>query len=206
MTDIKHWESMYEKSPGQIPWEIYEPPIELIEVIENQIVKPCETLDIGCGTGNYAIYLSKKGFTVTAIDISENALAIAREKALQAGVEITFIKADALELTQTLHKKFGFILDYSLLHHIPLENTRVYSQQFKKLLLPKGKLLMICYSEEDEDAKGQKTAVGKYGNIMYYRNANEIRDAYQGLKEIYYKKARLGNHLQHAGHCFLFDK
>lgn len=205
MTDTQHWESMYERSPEELPWEITEPPLELIEVIEKGMVTPCKTLDIGCGTGNYAIYLAKKGFDVTGVDFSEKALLIAKQRAIQIGVKIEFVKSDAMKLTQNLHQKFGFILDYSLLHHIPLEKIGEYAQQFKKLLQKGGKLLIVCYSEEDEDVKGQKTSVGKYGNIMHYHTADEIREAYQGLEEIYYKKARLGKRLHHAGHCFLFE-
>lgn len=205
MADTQHWESMYEKSPEELPWEITKAPVELIEVIQNNIVTPCKTLDIGCGTGNYAIYLAKKGFDVTGVDFSENALAIAKQRALLANVKIEFVKADALALSKVLNDKYSFIFDYGLLHHIPLEKISEYAQQFRKLLAKGRRLLIVCYSEEDEDAKGQKTSVGKYGNVMYYHTADEIREAYQGLREIYCKKARLGKRLHHAGHCFLFE-
>ena len=33
-----------------------------------------KVLDVGCGAGSHALYLQEKGFDVTAIDISENAI------------------------------------------------------------------------------------------------------------------------------------
>ena len=36
-------------------------------------------LDLGCGKGRHSIYLNKKGFDVTGIDLSENSIAAAKE-------------------------------------------------------------------------------------------------------------------------------
>ncbi|MBW6458870.1 MAG: class I SAM-dependent methyltransferase [FCB group bacterium] len=55
-------------------------------------------LDVGCGTGRHAIELSKRGYTVTGIDLSESQLARAREKAEQSGFDINFQQLDARDL------------------------------------------------------------------------------------------------------------
>ncbi|MBI5902064.1 MAG: class I SAM-dependent methyltransferase [Deltaproteobacteria bacterium] len=55
-------------------------------------------LDVGCGTGIYSIELARKGALVTAIDASLEMLDWARGKAGQAGLEIDFIKANALKI------------------------------------------------------------------------------------------------------------
>lgn len=41
----------------EIPWNIEEPPKVLVELVESENVKPCKTIDLGCGTGNYAIWV-----------------------------------------------------------------------------------------------------------------------------------------------------
>lgn len=51
-------------------------------------------LDLGCGTGRYAIPLAKRGTKVTAVDVSEDMMAVAQEKALRAGLKIDFRLAD----------------------------------------------------------------------------------------------------------------
>lgn len=55
-------------------------------------------LDIGCGTGRHAIELASRGYTVTAVDLSESQLARAKEKARLAGAAVTFMQKDARHL------------------------------------------------------------------------------------------------------------
>ncbi len=60
--------------------------------------RPVKIIDIGCGTGRHAIELSKRGYTVTGVDLSESQLAWAREKAKTAGVTVDFFRHDARAL------------------------------------------------------------------------------------------------------------
>src|SRR5659263_742190 len=55
-------------------------------------------LDLGCGTGRHAIELAKRGYTVTAVDLSASQLDLAREKAVAANVTVQFVEADARHL------------------------------------------------------------------------------------------------------------
>lgn len=55
-------------------------------------------IDIGCGTGRHAIELTKRGYDVTGVDLSDAQLARAREKAREAGVAVVFQKHDARSL------------------------------------------------------------------------------------------------------------
>lgn len=55
-------------------------------------------LDIGCGTGRHSIELAKRGYNVTAIDLSEAQLKRAGEKAAAEGLDIKFLKMDARNL------------------------------------------------------------------------------------------------------------
>ncbi len=57
--------------------------------------KTLKILDIGCGTGRHAIELTKRGYHVTGIDLSESQIKRAREKAQEAGVAVDFQKQDA---------------------------------------------------------------------------------------------------------------
>jgi len=60
--------------------------------------KSLKIIDIGCGTGRHAIELSKRGYSVAGIDLSESLLEKAREKAKQSGLQIDFLKHDARSL------------------------------------------------------------------------------------------------------------
>jgi 2-polyprenyl-3-methyl-5-hydroxy-6-metoxy-1,4-benzoquinol methylase len=60
--------------------------------------KSLKVIDIGCGTGRHAIELTKRGYNVTGVDLSENQIKRAREKAQEAGVAIDFQTQDARNL------------------------------------------------------------------------------------------------------------
>ena len=71
------------------------------DFIENELKydKSVKILDVGCGTGRHAIELSKRGYSVTGIDLSETQLARAREKAERNNLKINFVKQDARNLS-----------------------------------------------------------------------------------------------------------
>ena len=60
--------------------------------------KSLKIIDIGCGTGRHSIELTKRGYNVTGVDLSESQLKRARQKAEEAGLEINFQKQDARNL------------------------------------------------------------------------------------------------------------
>jgi len=61
--------------------------------------KNIRILDIGCGTGRHSIELTKRGYTLVGIDLSESLLRRAKEKAQEAGVTIDFQTQDARNLS-----------------------------------------------------------------------------------------------------------
>lgn len=60
--------------------------------------KKIKILDIGCGTGRHAIELTKRGYAVTGVDLSDSQLQRAREKARTEELKIDFRKMDARNL------------------------------------------------------------------------------------------------------------
>ena len=56
---------------------------------------PGHALDMGCGDGRNAILIAERGWRVTAVDFSKNALASGRRKALESSVTVEFVLADA---------------------------------------------------------------------------------------------------------------
>ena len=69
------------------PWDSGEPSKELTRALDQKLIEPCRVLELGCGTGTNAIFLARAGFSVTAVDLSEEALRQARSKAEAAGVD-----------------------------------------------------------------------------------------------------------------------
>lgn len=67
----------------------------LLEILD--IPPGSSILDIGCGTGRHSIELAKRGYKMTGVDLSSGMLAQAKEKAKEAGLEVNWIKANAVD-------------------------------------------------------------------------------------------------------------
>ncbi len=166
-------------SLGKIPWNIETSPNALVELVESGRVKPCKTIDLGCGAGNYAIYFTSMGFDVTGVDISPTAIKIAKENAKKKGVKCNFLVADVLGDLDGVKETFDFAYDWELLHHIFPENRRKYCKNVHGRLNPGGKYLSVCFSKKDPHFGG----VGKYretrlGTILYFSSEEELRDLF----------------------------
>ena len=55
---------------------------------------PGRALDLGCGNGRHALWLAERGWRVTAVDFSTEALRQARERATATGIEVDWVEAD----------------------------------------------------------------------------------------------------------------
>ena len=72
--------------------------------------KSARILDCACGIGTQAIGLAAMGYDITASDISQGALAEARERAAKNNVQIPFVNADFCALSETFARPFDIIL------------------------------------------------------------------------------------------------
>lgn len=162
-------------TPDKIPWNIKSPPTVLVDLVEKKKILPCRTLEIGCGVGNYAIYLAKSGFDVTGIDISPTAISMARENATKMKVACNFLLADFLNDSDKINQTFDFIFDWSVLHHIFPEDRERFAGNVNRLLKPGGTYLSVCFSEKDAAFGGQgKFRETPIGTTLYFSSEQEI--------------------------------
>ena len=99
---MKQWyESLFENYARTYDSEIYtQGTIGECDFIEKEINydKSFKIVDIGCGTGRHSIELTKRGYKVIGIDLSESQLECAKEKAEAINLQIDFQKHDARNL------------------------------------------------------------------------------------------------------------
>jgi len=99
---MKQWyESLFENYSKNYDNESFtQGTIGECDFIEKEIDfnKSLKIIDIGCGTGRHSIELTKRGYKVTGIDLSESQLKRAKEKAKAQNLQIDFQKYDARKL------------------------------------------------------------------------------------------------------------
>lgn len=167
-------------SLDQIPWNIEHPPEILIQLVETNEIKPCKIIDLGCGAGNYIIYLATKGFDSTGLDISESAIDIANKSALSKGVKCNFIIGDVIDYNFETSGLFDCAYDWELLHHVFPEDREKYVSNVSKLLKPGGQYMSVCFSEDSPQFGGK----GKYRKTpinteLYFSSEAEMNELFK---------------------------
>ena len=171
-------DQIYANAPlGKIPWNIQDPPDLLVVIVESGYVPPCRAVDAGCGAGNYAIWLTSKGYQVTGIDFSAKAIEVASNQARQKGTDCEFLVGDLTSPNFDPGLVFGFAYDWEDLHHVFPEDRKIYIDNISKILEPGGTYFSICFSEQDPDFGGE----GKYrqtpmNTTLYFSSEEEIRN------------------------------
>jgi len=143
---MKQWyEELFENYGMQYDQEVYtQGTLGECNFIEREIGfdKNVRILDIGCGTGRHSIELTRRGYSVVGIDLSESQLKRAREKAVEQNLKITFEQHDARCLPYEGEFDFAMMLcegGFSL-----METDEMNFQILKsaaKALKPGGKLV-----------------------------------------------------------------
>jgi ubiquinone/menaquinone biosynthesis C-methylase UbiE len=176
-TTKKIWEQVYTKFGTNLPWCIERIPQWFPRIVHSGWIRPCKALDVGCGRGDYAAYLAKQGYGMTGIDISQEAISLARKKHVRSKVQ--FMVHDAFELA-SLHDKFDFIYDISLLHNIEPARRDAYAKGIRQSLCSQGKAMICCFSRRDVLFKGKKMLYfPELRNTVYPLTEEELRNIFK---------------------------
>jgi SAM-dependent methyltransferase len=139
---------------GSAPWDIGRPQGAVVALEEaGQIVG--SVLDIGCGTGENALYLASRGHPVFGLDASETAIARARQKAVERGLPVQFHVWDAFQLGR-LRKSFDTVIDCGLFHVFSDAERRTYVKSVAEVAPSGSNLFVLCFSDEEPPGPGPR--------------------------------------------------
>ena len=119
---------------GFTPWDSGVTPPELLALIEGPTARPPgKALDLGCGTGTNAIYMTQHGWQVTAIDFVPRAIALAKAKAKAAKASPRLLVGDVTRLEDlSVGAGYTLVFDLGCLHAIPEARRDAYASGIAK--------------------------------------------------------------------------
>ena len=138
------WDASYRDGPA--PWDIGRPQPAVVRLAAAGGFAGA-VLDAGCGTGENALLLASLGWPVLGVDVAETALAIARAKAAERGIDAEFATADALHL-ERLGRRFATVLDCGLFHSFGGDERPGYVASLASVTEPAGTLYVLCFSDD----------------------------------------------------------
>jgi len=140
------WDSFYQRRNKPAPFVLTpNVPDENLVKFLNSTKEIKTALELGCGEGRNAIYMAHQGVDVTAIDISEEAIANGIKRAQEQHSDVQFICNNVFNLDLT-NEQFDFIYDSGMFHHLAPHRRITYLEFLDKVLEPKGYFGLTCFA------------------------------------------------------------
>ena len=170
------YSSFNESYRGSPPWDIGRPQAEFVKLAENGEIHG-RVLDIGCGTGENAIFLSQYGTEVWGVDSAPLAIQKAQLKAQERGVKVRFQVGDAFRLDE-LGTTFDTIMDCGLFHIFSDKERPLYTKSLRSALEADATYFMLAFSTKEPTGWGGPRRLSE----------KEIRDVFKQSWRINYIK------------------
>lgn len=142
---MSSWDDAYRTTP---PWDIGRPQPAFVNLVRNRELNPGHVLDVGCGTGENAIFLAQNGYSVVGVDVVQDALRAAKAKAGSRKEKVEFQIGNALAL-EFENGLFDNVTDSGLFHTFQDPERTVFSREIARVLRRGGKYFMLCFSEKE---------------------------------------------------------
>jgi len=200
---MKQWyESLFENYGKKYDNEIFtQGTIGECDFIEKEINfnKSLRIIDIGCGTGRHSIELTKRGYKVIGIDLSESLLKRAKEKAKARNLQIDFQKHDArnlpfkndFDLAIMLCEGAFPLMETDEMNYEILKNvTKSLKEPGKIIFTTLNGLFPLCHSVEKFHTSKKEDGNAIYRSnifdLMTFRDFNitEVEDDFGNKKEL----------------------
>ena len=190
-----------------------------MQILEKEGLKPRTAVDLACGTGSVALLLAQMGMQVTGVDLSEEMLAVAFQKALEQENRPLFV----CQPLQNLHLPVAVDLAVCALDSLDyITDPKDCAQAIKRIykaLNPGGCFIFDVntpeklkamdgqvFVDEDEDVfclwRGEfdpQTNICSYGMDLFQRQGKLWERSFEEHREYAYSQAQLLGYLKDAG-------
>ncbi|NHR06998.1 class I SAM-dependent methyltransferase [Chromobacterium haemolyticum] len=145
-------------------------------------------LDLGCGQGRNALYLAQRGFAMTAVDGSAEAIASLGEAADERRLNVSGRVADlaGLELEPA---RYRLIVANTSLDHLGMDEGEALARQMSAALEPGGYLFVSVFMVDDPGCDaGGRVASETASYVKHYYQPGELRGQFSTLSLLAYQE------------------
>jgi SAM-dependent methyltransferase len=139
---------------GVPPWDIGRAQPTIVGLAEQGLIAG-DVIDVGCGTGENALYLASRGLGVVGVDAAPTAIAQAQEKERRRATGATFVVADALGL-EGLGRTFDVAIDCGLFHTFSDADRVRFERSLHGTLRASGRYFLLCFNEHQPGELGPR--------------------------------------------------
>jgi SAM-dependent methyltransferase len=165
--ELAGWDERY-RAVRDAPWE--EPTPLLVQTAVD--LKPGRALDLACGTGRNALWLAEHGWNVTAVDGSQVAIEILRQRAAERGLQIETCVADLEAGAYRIEPSSWDLI--AICYYL----QRALFEPAKRGVVPGGVVLAIVHIPEPGEEPTRFSA--PRGELASYFQGWEILHSYEG--------------------------
>lgn len=139
---------------GSAPWDIGTPQSVFINLFREGAIRG-RVVDVGCGTGENALYLAGQGLDVTGVDLAPAAIERAQGKATERGLTARFEVADVLDM-HAFADTFDSGIDSGCFHVFDDDARARYVRSLHGALHPGGRLFIMTFSDRQPGTWGPR--------------------------------------------------
>ncbi|MDP7130908.1 MAG: class I SAM-dependent methyltransferase [Planctomycetota bacterium] len=147
------FEKLYAMGKAQavtIPWADMVPNPHLTEWLDRQqATGEGRALTVGCGLGDDAEELSRRGYNVTAFDIAPTAIEWCRNRFPES--EVDYVVADLFDTPSDWHMAFDLVFEAYTIQALPIDLRSRCIQSLAGLVSPGGEILIVSRGREDDE-------------------------------------------------------
>ena len=136
--------------PAKVPWAHLAPNVNVTRWLDRAMPAGDgrRALVVGCGLGDDAEELARRGFAVTAFDISPTAVAWCRRRFPQS--RVSYAQADLLAAPSAWTRSFDFVLEAYTIQAMGMELRERALRQVADFVAAGGVLLIVCRARDDD--------------------------------------------------------
>ena len=189
------------------------------EILKKENVQPKSAADLACGTGSVTVLLAQRGIPVTGVDLSEEMLTVAQQKAQGLAVPPVFVRQNLRELYLSRGVDLAVCALDSLDYITNPADCQAAIRRVYKTLNPGGIFIFDVntpeklramdgqvFLDEDDDVYcvwrgefNEQTNICTYGMDLFQREGKTWRRSFEEHCEYAYSREQLTGYLKAAG-------